>query len=214
MRLLLLDCDSTLSAIEGVDELGRFRSAELCRRVEEMTTAAMEGRISVESVFGDRLALLRPTAAEVEEIGRRYLATVEPEAKAALRQVRERGWTPVIVSGGFRQAIRPLAEHLGVERIEAVDLHFDAAGQYVGYARDFPTTRSGGKPEIVGQLRSELSPSAVVMVGDGSSDLETKPAVDLFVGFGRYVTRERVKREADHFIVSLAELPPLLTRWG
>lgn len=214
MRLLLLDCDSTLSAIEGVDELGRFRSADLCRQVEEMTTAAMEGRISVESVFGDRLALLRPKAAEVVEVGRRYVETVEPEAKRVLGELRERGWTPVIVSGGFRQAIRPLAAVLGVDRIEAVDLHFDGAGEYVGYARDFPTTRSGGKPEIVRQLRAELAPAAVVMVGDGSSDLEAKREVDLFVGFGRYVTRERVKREADHFIVSLGELPPLLTRWG
>jgi phosphoserine phosphatase len=214
MRLLLVDCDSTLSSLEGVDELGRFRSEDLCRQVEAMTTAAMEGRISVESVFGDRLELLRPTAAEVEEVGRRYLATVEPEARRVLAELREGGWTPVIVSGGFRQAIRPLAAHLGVERIEAVDLQFDAAGNYVGYAREYPTTRSGGKPEIVRQLRAELRPSAVVMVGDGSSDLETQPEVDLFVGFGRYVTRERVKREADHFIDSLASLPALLTRWG
>jgi phosphoserine phosphatase len=214
MRLLLVDCDSTLSSIEGVDELGRFRGEDLCRQVEAMTTAAMEGRISVESVFGDRLELLRPTAAEVEEVGRRYVATVEPEARRVLAELREGGWTPVIVSGGFRQAIGPLAAHLGVERIEAVDLQFDAAGNYVGYAREYPTTRSGGKPEIVRQLRAEVRPSAVVMVGDGSSDLETKPEVDLFVGFGRYVSRERVKREADHFIDSLAKLPALLTRWG
>ncbi len=49
------------------------------------------------------------------------------------------------------------------------------------------------------------------MVGDGVSDLETKPVVDLFVGFGRYTVRERVRAEADAFIKSLAELPALLS---
>jgi phosphoserine phosphatase len=48
------------------------------------------------------------------------------------------------------------------------------------------------------------------MVGDGVSDLEAKPEVDLFVGFGRYVVRERVKREAAVFIRSLDALVPLL----
>jgi len=48
------------------------------------------------------------------------------------------------------------------------------------------------------------------MIGDGASDLETKPVVDLFVGFGRYVAREKVKREASSFITSLDELAALL----
>jgi phosphoserine phosphatase len=120
----------------------------------------------------------------------------------------------LIVSGGFRNAIRPLADHLGVARVEAVDLHFAGDGTYAGFDETYPTTRSGGKPEIVQRLRAELAPAAVVMVGDGVSDLEAKTAADLFVGFGRYVTRERVRREADHFIHSLGELPGLLARWG
>jgi phosphoserine phosphatase len=48
------------------------------------------------------------------------------------------------------------------------------------------------------------------MVGDGVSDLETQPVVDLFVGYGGYVARERVRREARAFITRLSELPALL----
>ena len=44
------------------------------------------------------------------------------------------------------------------------------------------------------------------MVGDGVSDLETKPVVDRFVGFGRYLSREKVRAAADNFIHSLDEL--------
>ena len=92
-----------------------------------------------------------------------------------------------------------------------VDLFFDAAGNYTGYDERYPTTRSGGKPEVIRALKAELSPSRIVMVGDGVSDLETQSEVDLFVGFGRYVERAKVKSQARAFVHSLAELPGLLT---
>lgn len=84
-RLILFDCDSTLSAIEGIDELGRLRGPAIFAEVEAMTTAAMEGRIPVESVFRRRLEIIRPTATHVAEIGRRYVATVEPTASQTWR---------------------------------------------------------------------------------------------------------------------------------
>ena len=57
------------------------------------------------------------------------------------------GWTPVIVSAGYTQAIVPLAKLLGIARIEAVRLDFDAAGNYAGFDAAHPATRKGGKPE-------------------------------------------------------------------
>lgn len=205
-KLLIFDCDSTLSSIEGIDELGRLRGPEVFRRVEDMTNDAMNGKISVEVVFGARLEIIRPTAADVSEIGRRYIDTVEPTAAETIDAARLAGWTPMVISGGFRNAIRPLADFLGVERVEAVDLFFDAEGRYTGFDESYPTTRSGGKPEVIAKLKTELSPAKIVMVGDGASDLETKPFVDLFVGFGRYVAREKVRRESAVFVTALADV--------
>ena len=209
-RLLLLDCDSTLSSIEGIDELGRVRGEAVFKRVEAMTRDAMEGRIPVEAVFGRRLEIIRPRLQDAKAVGQLYLDTAEPTALDTLRRVRGSGWTPIIVSGGFRQAIQPLADFLGIVRIEAVDLHFDDHGNYTGYDAAYPTTRSGGKPEMVARLKRELQPAQSVAVGDGVSDLETKPVVDCFIGFGRYLRRAPVAREAQYFITSLAELPGLL----
>jgi len=149
-------------------------------------------------------------AVDVEAVGRRYVETIEPTANATISSLTARGWTCMILSGGFRPAIRPLADVLGVARIEAVDLFFNEDGSYRDFDRAYPTTRSGGKPEMVAALRRELNPERVVMVGDGASDLETKPVVDLFVGFGRYVAREKVRLGAHHFITSLEELTSLL----
>ena len=209
-KLILFDCDSTLSAIEGIDELARARGPQVFAEIEAMTTAAMEGKISVEDIFARRLAIIKPRRADVAAVGRLYVERVEPTARATVAQLKAAGWTPVILSGGFRQAIEPLAAHLGIARLEAVDLYFDAAGEYSGYAANYPTTRSGGKPALIAALKSELAPSRTVMVGDGVSDLEAKPAVDLFVGFGRYFERSKVKAEARAYIHSLAELPALL----
>ncbi|HZZ57829.1 MAG TPA: hypothetical protein VFE31_08355, partial [Opitutaceae bacterium] len=106
--------------------------------------------------------------------------------------------------------IQPLAAFLGIDIVEAVDLFFDADGGFRDFDSGFPTTRTGGKPEILRRLKRRLDPAATAAIGDGVSDLETAPEVDLFVGFGGYVTRPRVQSESAAFIRSLAELPPLL----
>ncbi len=209
-KLICLDCDSTLSAIEGVDELARLRGPAVLSEVAAMTNDAMEGKIPLESVFARRLEIIRPGRAETDAVGQLYIKDIEPTARETVATLQAAGWTPVIVSAGYTQAIEPLARLLGIERIEAVRLDFDAAGNYAGFDERHPATRKGGKPEIVRALKTEFRPTRVVAVGDGVSDLETRDEVDLFVGFGRYAERAKVKAGAHAFIMSLAELPDLL----
>lgn len=209
-KLLLLDCDSTLSSIEGVDELGRLRGPETFKAVEDMTNAAMNGGTPMEAVFAKRLEIIRPTLSELESIGAQYVATVEPTAKATLTRLRDAGWKIAIVSGGFTQAILPLARHLGIERVEAVTLRFHADGSYAGFDESCPTCRTKGKNAVARKLREEFGADRTVIVGDGASDLEVKEDVDLMVGFGRYAQRPKVVAGADAFITSLDQLPAAL----
>lgn len=210
MKLIFFDCDSTLSAIEGIDELARVRGPQVFAEVEAMTNAAMNGKIAVEEVFARRLAIIKPRRTDVDVVGRQYIERIEPTARATVDRLKAAGWTPIILSGGFRPIIEPLAAYLGIARVEAVDLYFNSAGEYIDFDNKFPTTRSGGKPERIAEIKRELTPAQTVMVGDGASDLEAKPVVDLFVGFGRYTERTKVKAGAHQFIYSLADLPPLL----
>ena len=206
LQIIAFDCDSTLSAIEGIDELGRARGPEVFKQVEAMTNDAMNGLIPVESVFDRRLEIIRPSRTEADYVAQLYVDRIEPTARATIATLKLRGWTPMIISGGFRPLMLPLAACLGIERVEAVDLFFEADGSYRGYDQTYATTRSGGKPEVVATLKKELGPAQFVMVGDGVSDLETKPGVDLFVGFTRYLTRAKVQAEAHVSIASLDEL--------
>ena len=47
-------------------------------------------------------------------------------------------------------------------------------------------------------------------IGDGASDLEAKPAVDLFIGFGGVHMRPRVRENADVFVTRLDDILPYL----
>jgi phosphoserine phosphatase len=142
-----------------------------------------------------------------------YIAHVEPSAKATLNEARDAGWHPIIVSGGFTQAILPLADYLGIDRVEAVRLEFYPHGGFKGFVEGSPTAMTRGKNIVAKQLRAEFGARQTVMVGDGASDLEVQGDVDFVVGFGGYAIREKVKQEADAFILSLSELPALLRRW-
>lgn len=210
-KLIFFDCDSTLSAIEGIDELARLRGGDCFAQIERMTSEAMDGKIAIDAVFARRLEIIQPTRDEVAQVGRMYIEQIEPTAGATIERLRGEGWTPVILSAGYTEVIQPLAALLGIERIEAVGLQFDEQGNYRGYDRDYPTTRNGGKPARILQLKAELNPARTVMVGDGISDLETSGVVDLFVGFGGYVERPKVKAGARVFIRSLSELLSHLT---
>jgi phosphoserine phosphatase len=210
LKLICFDCDSTLSSIEGIDELARLRGADVHRRVEAMTRDAMGGTTPLEEVFGSRLEAIRPGAAELDEVARMYVTHVEPTAVATVGALAKAGWTAAIISAGFSRAIAPLAALVGISRVEAVEIRLAPEGAYLGYDAGFPTTRTGGKREVIDRLRAHLRPERVVMVGDGVSDLEAAPSVDLFIGFGGFVTREKVRREAARFVTSLAAIPPLL----
>ena len=209
-KLLLFDCDSTLSAIEGIDELGRLRGPEVFKAVEDMTTQAMDGSTPMESIFAKRLDMIKPTLKELESIGQKYIQQVEPTAVDTIKKLKAAGWTVIIVSGGFTQAIRPLAQYLGIERVEAVELRFNADGSYAGYVESCPTAKSKGKNMVVLKLRDEFKAYQMILVGDGASDLEVKGDVDKMIGFGRYTPRPKVKAGADAFITSLDQLISLL----
>lgn len=204
-KLLFIDCDSTLSTIEGIDELGRACGEEVFARVVALTDAAMNGEIPIAEVFPRRMEMIRPGRDLCERIAQLYIDTMVAGAAGFVRRVKAAGWQPVILSGGFAPLIRPLARELGIEHVEAVPLFHDEDGAYLGYGMDYPTTRNLGKNEVIREWKSALLPERVVMIGDGVSDLETRPDVDLFVGFGGVVERKAVKEGADYWLSDMSD---------
>jgi phosphoserine phosphatase len=224
--LVFFDCDSTLTGIEGIDELARLKG--LFDEVQQLTAAAMDGEVHLSSVYDRRLELLRPTRADMRAVEQLYRANVVPNARELVAALRFLERQVFIVSGGLAPAVIPFGQSLGVPRqnIQAVDLAFNRlAGRWWDYHRDRggfnpderyldheagPLTETHGKAAIVRQLRAGYHGRAL-LVGDGISDLMARPAVDLLVGFSGVVRRERVAAQADVFIEcdSLAPILPL-----
>jgi HAD superfamily phosphoserine phosphatase-like hydrolase len=204
-KLLFVDCDSTLSAIEGIDELARLSDPAKFAEVVALTNAAMNGDVPLDEVFGKRMEIIRPDKSMADEVARLYMEHIVPGAREFIETAKAKGWIPVILSGGFEPLIRPLADSLGIRHVEAVPVFFDECGAYAGYGGNFPTTRNLGKNEIIREWKRAILPARVVMIGDGISDLETKPDVDVMVGFGGVITREKVKAGADVWVESFRD---------
>jgi len=205
-KTIYLDCDSTLCAIEGVDELAALRGNEIEEKVIDLTNQAMDGSIPIDEIFARRLDLIQPSLSMCQAIGEMYIERLSPGVEKALDTLRADGWTPVIISGGFTQVIEPVANKLQIADIHAVSLKFNSQGDYLDFDRQAPTARNGGKPDIIKDLHSDGTPHLKVMVGDGISDWETSPVVDLFIGYGGVVSRPLVKERAQAFISSFDSL--------
>ena len=139
-----------------------------------------------------------------------YIERLSPNAENVICQLKEQGWEPIIISGGFTQVIEPVAAKLGIEKIFAVDLCFNDAGNFQGFDNESPTARNGGKPEIIESFVGDDSSIQSVMVGDGISDLETNRVVALFVGYGGVVARKAVQTQATAFITDFSMLPKVM----
>lgn len=204
-RTLVLDVDSTISGIEGIDWLAARRGDVVSRRVSELTQKAMQGRIPLESVYGVRLAEIRPRREEVDALSRAYVAAVAPGAVEAIANIRRAGIEVVIVSGGLRHALLRLALHLGLgpDDVHAVPVRFDALGAYVGYDTTSPLTTADGKRQVVADLHLD---GPIVAAGDGATDLAMRDVVDTFVAYTGFVKRAPVIEQADAVAASFADL--------
>jgi phosphoserine phosphatase len=219
---VIFDCDSTLTTLEGIDELARSKG-----RYEEivaLTDAAMSGYVRLEDVYERRLDMLQPTRAEVEALADRYRDTAVTDSRALIGALQKAGREVFIVSGGLADAVVPFGTWLGVpeDHIRAVDVHYqppltaqmgtmrdgEGSHRYRGTAPS-PLTRAEGKPMVIRELLGSRKGRSM-MVGDGVSDLVASPEVDLFVAFTGVVEREYVTSHAD-VLVTGDSLAPILS---
>jgi len=212
-RTIVIDVDSTLCGIEGIDWLAARRGKTIAEQVVEQTERAMRGDLPLERVYAERLAAVRPSVADVEELSRAYLDSVAPGARSTISRWREEGVRVVLVSGGIRNAILPLAAHLGVDKsdVNAVEVVHDASGAYADFDRASPLSVATGKRDTVAALNLERP---ILAVGDGSTDLVMREVVDCFVAFTGFATRQAVVNQADYVAASFVELSDIVSRFA
>lgn len=220
---IIFDCDSTLSRIEGIDELAVI--AGVTRQVKQMTDAAMAGEIGLEEVYGRRLQLIKPKQKDIIKLKDAYKNSATQDARLVIELLSDLGHDVYIVSGGLLEPVREFGLSLGIaeQNIFAVGVNYNQlSGQwwrsngggetswspeYLDFHRS-PLTLSEGKKTIISQLL-EGKTGRSMLIGDGMSDFLASSCVDQFIGYGGVIIRESVKQCADVFVLSESLLPIL-----
>lgn len=229
-RHVFFDCDSTLTAVEGIDVLAE--RAGMGDEVRRLTDAAMNGEVDLEDVYGERLTRISPSRQEILAVRQDYKDHAVADAALVIAVLQHLGHETYIISGGLEEPVREFGISLGVpaDHIRAVGVEYDdlvgawwehhrgQEAHYMDYGRGALAV-SEGKEEIVRELIGD-QPGSSLLVGDGTSDLLAGESVDLFVGYGGVVARPKVVEGAPVFIragglapvLALAAGPAALSR--
>ena len=195
-RFAAFDMDSTLIAIECIDEIAAL--AGKGEEVAAITEAAMRGEITdFRESLTRRLALL---AGQPEALLDRVLnerLRFNPGAKALCAALKAAGLKLGLVSGGFTHFTRHVAAELGMDFVRANELEvidgrltgkvlMQNWGDVVDAAekRRFLLTHC----ELLG-----IDPAQSIAVGDGANDLLMMQAAGLSVA---YCAKPKVREQA------------------
>ena len=168
--LVAMDMDSTLLAIESIDEIADMQGIK--PQVAEITQRTMRGEIVFEESLRQRTALLRGLNEEALEEVYNHRVRLSPGAESMLQQMKKAGVKTMVISGGFtfftdRIKARLEFDYATANTLEIVDgkLTGSVLGKIVG---------AEGKAEALIKVREELGlqKDQVIAMGDGANDLK------------------------------------------
>jgi phosphoserine phosphatase len=167
--LLIMDMDSTLLAVECIDEIAEHAGVK--DQVAAITERAMQGELDFAGSLVERVRMLAGLPKAVLEQVYAERIRANPGAERLINTLRGLGIRVAVVSGGFTFFTDRLAGDMGLDATEANELEI-ADGELTGEVRG-AIVDGARKAEFLGELRSRygLSPDQVIAMGDGANDL-------------------------------------------
>jgi D-3-phosphoglycerate dehydrogenase len=210
---LVLDFDSTIVQVEGLDELARIaladdpKGAAAIETIEAITRQGMDGSIGIDESLRRRLVAVRIERKHVAKLVKLLASKVSPSFRRHAKAVKANAGRIHVVSSGFREYVEPICAGLGIaaDRVHCNQFTWSKDGVVEGFDERSPLARPGGKAEVVRALRL---PGTVVAVGDGATDCEIRDlgAAKHFVAYCENVEREGVVQRADRVVRSIDEV--------
>src|SRR3990167_1853816 len=179
LDVIVFDCDGTLSQIEGIDYLASQNGVS--KAVHVLTRAAMAETGLSTNLYEERLNLVRPTRVQIDMLAEHYIENMTPDADTVIAIFKKLGKSVYIFSAGVNPSVKLFGEKCGVptENIFAVDLQFDAMGNYLDFDRRSLLIKQTGKQVLMDQIRKKHQ--RIGFVGDGMNDIAAMHCVDRFV---------------------------------
>jgi phosphoserine phosphatase len=180
IHLVVMDVDSTLIQDEVIEVLARFAGRE--EEVRAITEAAMRGELDFTGSLTERVALLAGLPEGVVDRARAEIR-LTPGARTLCRTLKRLGYRIALVSGGFTEVIRPIAEELGVDAVRANGLEV-VGGRLTGRVRG-PVIDRAGKATALRELAAQfdIEPNRTIAIGDGANDLDMLAAAGHGIAF-------------------------------
>lgn len=208
----IIDFDSTFTQVEALDELARISLKDnpnreaIYQEIEDLTNAAMEGRLSFRESLTKRVKALQANQDHLKLLVNRLKKLVSASFSRNRTFFKNHSDDVLIVSGGFKEFITPVVLPYGIqkENIYANTFLFDIDGNIVGYDDSNPLSEEGGKVKLLKQLKLEGN---LYGIGDGYSDFQLKESglIQKFYAFTENIARQSVLEKADHVTPSFDE---------
>ncbi|MER2513498.1 MAG: phosphoserine phosphatase SerB, partial [Nitrosomonas ureae] len=169
IKLIVMDMDSTLLAIESIDEIADMQNIR--PEVSAITLQTMRGEISFEESLTRRTWLLRGVHQDVLQKVYDERVRLSPGAEKMLQQAKRCGIKTMVLSGGFTFFTERIKERLGLDfaaanvlEIENNKLTGKVAGEIIG---------KQGKAQVLKQVSDSLGlkREQIIAIGDGANDL-------------------------------------------
>ena len=113
-KLLICDMDKTIVDAETLDEVAEL--VGIGKQVAQITEQAMRGEIDFHGALRERIKLL---TGQPEKVFQDVVEAtpINPGAAELIAQANASGMTTILISGGFEQVARPIAERLGFDAV-------------------------------------------------------------------------------------------------
>ena len=180
-RMLIADMDSTIIAVECIDELADFAGVKA--EVAAITEAAMRGELDFEGALVARVALLEGLPETALEKCYAERVRLNPGAATLVRSMRAVGAETALVSGGFDFFSARVAEAAGFARHRANRLVV-REGRLTGEVVR-PVLGRAAKLAALREIAAAagIAAAEVLAVGDGANDLDMVEAAGLGVAY-------------------------------
>ncbi|QQL48754.1 HAD-IB family phosphatase [Mucilaginibacter ginkgonis] len=208
----IIDFDSTFTQVEALDELARISLKDrpdrelIYKKIEDLTNASMEGKLSFTDSLEQRVKLLEANREHLKQLVRHLRKKVSVSFSRNSVFFKNHQDEVLIVSGGFKEFIIPVVGdyHIKKENIYANTFIFDVHDKITGYDRENPLSQEGGKVKLLRELDLQ---GDIFGIGDGYSDFQLKESgiIKKFFAFTENIERQSVVEKADHITPTFDE---------